>query len=674
VRWLPDGNLEYIGRNDEQVKIRGHRVELSEIEQALMRLEGITQSCVLVKDRQVQSGRMKYLVGYYLSAVDTATPTATWIEEQLSKILPDYMIPDALIAMDTFPLTKNGKLDRNALPEPDFGPSEEYIAPRTAVEAAVRLIWEEVLGVEGISIKDNFFRIGGNSMLAITVIARIQKAFSVEITVKELFLNTTIDLLSILIQKHIDAEKKSPDHSHEIQPESLYGNESLYEALYSQNWRYSEYLAGSYSPMNLIIKKELGHVNEKAMSMAVDSLVSRHESLRTLFLRRDGKTMQKICSEQEFSPNLSLEDVCDHENKMDRIIAMVNELVTHRFDFQNEQAFKCKLIKYNTSRYVFIFVIDHIISDAQSTVIIEQELFSLYNAYCEGLANPLTPIKLQLKDYSYYHNQHYKGDKLARSQLYFRALFKDVPPKLRLKPSFFLDSEALHAELNASDVSVIPANSKGRGYVFTVPKEVLEEMKSLASEQNTSFFNLILVAYCLFLNRISGQFDFCIHSPMSTRNNEDYSKIIGWLTGELFLRVKINEDHTYKDLLRSTQDVITNSLDHIYYQDVVNLLNIEWDQLVTAQLNLINDISNPDATSADFDPVHYVAGHVSTSINFNVAIHENGISFNCTYKCAVIHPDQIAEICDVFVNVLRLVLKSPEIKMKYWDTTLAILK
>jgi len=669
VRWLPDGNLEYIGRNDEQVKIRGHRVELSEIEQALTQLEGITQSCVLVKERQVQSGSMKYLVGYYASAADRAAPTPVWIEEQLSKILPDYMVPDALVAMDAFPLTKNGKLDRHALPEPDFRPSEEYIAPRTAVEAAVCRIWEEVLGVERISIKDNFFRIGGNSMLAITIIARIQKALSVELTVKELFLNTTIDLLSMLIQKNIDAEKQSPGHSYEIQPESLYGNESLYEALYSQNWRYSEYLAGSYSPMNLIIKKEFAHVDEKAMSMAVDSLVARHESLRTLFLRRDGKTMQKICSEKEFASSLSLEDVCAYENKMDRIIAMINELVTYRFDFQNEQSFKCKLIKYDTGRYVFIFVIDHIISDAQSTVIIEQELLSLYNAYCQGLDNPLAPIKVQLKDYSYYHNQHYKGDKLAGSQLYFRTLFKDVPPKLRLKPTIFLDGEALHAELNASDVSVIPANSKGRGYVFSVSKEVLEEMKSLAFEQNTSFFNLILAAYCLFLNRISGQFDFSIHSPMSTRNNEDYSKIIGWVTGELFLRVKINEDHNYKDLLRSTQDVIVNSLDHIYYQDVVNLLNIEWDQLVTAQLNLINDINNPDATSAEFEPVHYIAGHVSSSINFNVVIHENGISFNCTYKCAVIHPDRIAEICDIFVNVLRLVLKSPELKMKYWATT-----
>jgi amino acid adenylation domain-containing protein len=200
VRWLADGNLEYMGRNDDQVKIRGYRIELGEIENALLQIAGIKQSCVLAKERKTAAGNSKYLVGYYVADINESMPTPTIVAEKLLMVLPEYMVPGAFVAMETFPLTVNGKLDKRALPDPDLrAAAEEYVPPATETETILSKIWQEVLGIGRIGITDNFFRVGGNSILAIQLSHQMSKALGSDVKVADIFKLKNIKMLSATV-------------------------------------------------------------------------------------------------------------------------------------------------------------------------------------------------------------------------------------------------------------------------------------------------------------------------------------------------------------------------------------------------------------------------------------------------------------------------------------------
>jgi amino acid adenylation domain-containing protein len=200
VRWLPDGNLEYIGRNDDQVKIRGYRIELGEIENALLQLAGIKQSCVLAKERKTEAGSSKYIVAYYVADGSAGTLTQTILAEKLAQVVPEYMMPSAFVAMESFPFTINGKLDKGALPDPDLSTSaEEYVPPVTETETMLSKIWQGVLGIDRIGITDNFFRVGGNSILAIQLSHQMSKALGRDVKVADIFKLKNIKMLSATV-------------------------------------------------------------------------------------------------------------------------------------------------------------------------------------------------------------------------------------------------------------------------------------------------------------------------------------------------------------------------------------------------------------------------------------------------------------------------------------------
>jgi len=200
VRWLADGHLEYIGRNDDQVKIRGHRIELSEIESALSDIENIEQSCLLVKERHTNIGLSKYLVGYYVPSKSNYLKTSQELTEALSSVLPDYMIPSAFVGMEEFPVTVNGKLDKKALPNPEFNNEDNYVAPETELEESLCAIWASVLGLEQVGITDHFFRIGGNSILAMQLVHKMNQVFNSNIKIQAIFQYSTIKEIKTLLK------------------------------------------------------------------------------------------------------------------------------------------------------------------------------------------------------------------------------------------------------------------------------------------------------------------------------------------------------------------------------------------------------------------------------------------------------------------------------------------
>ncbi|MCV9934616.1 amino acid adenylation domain-containing protein [Flavobacterium sp. LS1R47] len=210
VRWLADGNIEYLGRNDDQVKIRGYRIELGEIEHAMSQIDGINQVCVLAKERKTETATTKYLVGYYVLDARELTIDQASIMEKLSRVLPDYMVPSAFVAMESFPLTINGKLDKRALPDPEFTSSEaDYVAPTTEIETAVCEIWMSLLELDRVGITDDFFKIGGNSILAIQASHRMSKVLGSNVKVADVFKNRTINNLKDVLSQNLYEKSKN---------------------------------------------------------------------------------------------------------------------------------------------------------------------------------------------------------------------------------------------------------------------------------------------------------------------------------------------------------------------------------------------------------------------------------------------------------------------------------
>ncbi|MEP7107701.1 MAG: amino acid adenylation domain-containing protein [Ferruginibacter sp.] len=269
VRWLPDGNLEYIGRNDDQVKIRGFRIELGEVEHALSQIRGIRQSCVLAKERETGSGIDKYLVGYYVpdNSDDTITPAV--ITEKLSQSLPGYMVPGSLVAMESFLLTINGKLDKKALPDPRFiAPREEYVAPTNEIEMEICKIWKKVLGLERVGITDDFFRIGGNSILAIQLSYRMSNALGYDVKVADLFRLKSIVRILAARDQYFDLVKPY----HFIQNKTLnnmifihpgHGGSEVYQDL--ADLLFPKYNCIGIDNYNIHHKDKIGSLNKLAL-------------------------------------------------------------------------------------------------------------------------------------------------------------------------------------------------------------------------------------------------------------------------------------------------------------------------------------------------------------------------------------------------------------------------
>ncbi|RQO65143.1 hypothetical protein DBR43_30260, partial [Pedobacter sp. KBW06] len=557
------------------------------------------------------------------------------------KVLPDYMVPTALVQMDSFPLTTNGKLDRRALPDPETGDGDKYVAPQNETQTGICNIWQEVLGISNVGIDDDFFQVGGNSILAIQTISRIKKEFSVLLSPKDLFQNTTVRqiaalLLTSAVQEQAISEEESPNSQHHAAIDS---DHIVADVLKSQAWRYLDYKAGIRVPKNAVLYISYHQLDKKALNSAMDSLVMRHDNLRARFFDcEDGKVRQQIKVSNIMPTDIQVQDLSDLADVDAGIRDNIMEMSKSVFDFRNEPAFKYRLLQLNENKHLLVFVIDHIIYDAHSLKLIKEELSILYDAYAAQQPNPLIPLKLQFKDYVKDHNSHYTGEKLQYHQAYYDNIFSHPPAKPTLK-----------REQNESGSA---PETAGAAYTFFIEKELLDEIVLLTTQLKLSFFNYMLATYSVLLSEISDQNDFLIDSPMSTRLGEDYAKIVGWLTGALVTRIKTREDSDFKALLFKCREAVVDAMDHIYYQSLHLHLPKQWNELAT-QLNVINDIHTADGYIEDFSDFHSGLDYIYFDIAFAVRVYQNGISVEIIYKPEVLDKNDLPLIAQKFTAILK---------------------
>ena len=360
ARWLPDGNIEFIGRIDHQVKIRGFRIELGEIESQLLKHEEIKEAVVI--DREDKEGN-KYLCAYIVSNKEM---TVIELREHLSKELPDYMVPAYFMQLEKIPLTSNGKIDRKALPEPDgdINTGVEYVAPRNEIEEKIVKVWSEVLGVEKIGIDDNFFALGGHSLKAIQVVSMIHKDLNAELSISELFNKPTIRQVG----EYIKNSKVSIYTSIEpVEEKEAYEVSSAQKRLYALNQFAKEEI--NYNIPSVMVVE--GKLDKERVEEAFKKLVERHESFRTSFEMIDENIVQRIHKETV----LDIE-YCEIEDKKEIIDQEIQSFI-RPFDLSKAPLLRVKLEKVSDEKHLLMFDMHHIISDGTSMSIIMREFSKL---------------------------------------------------------------------------------------------------------------------------------------------------------------------------------------------------------------------------------------------------------------------------------------------------------
>jgi amino acid adenylation domain-containing protein len=526
-RWLPDGSMEYLGRNDEQVKIRGHRVEPGEAQRALSRMPGVREAVVITPSRGGETELVAYVVGE--CEVET-------LRNQCREVLPSHLWPARIFRLEALPLTANGKLDRrylSGLAEPSGTTAE--ISPRTATEKALAGIWQAVLGQERIGIRDNFFHLGGHSLKAVQALSRIHERLGRKISLRDLFSHPTIEAVAQLI------EGQRPYLWHEIEPASPRETYPLSDAQ-KRLWLADRMGAGhSLNTSEAIAYR--GHIDADALERALRALIQRHESLRTAFVLVNGQPRQKICPQ----PELRLRRI-DLRGEVDpdvRAKEIADRDALEPFDLTQPTPLRAALLELPGERGIFLRTTHHIVGDGWSNQVFYREIADLYGAFTGGGPDPLPPLRIQYKDYAEWQIQR----DFDRETRYWVERLEGVPEGVALPFDF-----------------PVPKTRQFLGASETIDftPQLTVAGRAFAQARGTLVSYVLLALFELTLHHHTGQSDLCIGLSCANRNRPETEGLIGFFINILPIRVQLRAEMDFTDLLG---DVVARVTEAIEFQD-----------------------------------------------------------------------------------------------------------
>jgi amino acid adenylation domain-containing protein len=494
-RWLPDGNLEFLGRVDTQVKIRGMRIETGEIENHLLRHDNIKEVVVMAREGD---GGEKYLCAYVVPH-GTHGEGGAALKEFLSQRLPDYMIPSYFVELDRIPLTPSGKIDRQALPVSNMQVKKDYVPPRDKREKKLVEIWMEVLNKSPVGIDDNFFELGGHSLKATVMISKIHKHLKVKIPLLEAFTHPTIRELSEFIGKTAEDNHVAIENTEEKEYYPLAPAQKRLYVLQEMNKSGIAY--------NLPQAAELeGEADRNRLEETFRKLIERHENLRTSFHMVKDQPVQRVHHKVEFKIEY-------HENSPRDII----KNFIRPFDLSQAPLLRGGLIKTGEGKCILLVDNHHIISDAISNQVLIRDYWKLYT----GEGETLPVLKLQYKDYSEWINSDVIKKLIKQQETFWVNTFKGLLPVLHLPTDY------VRPDVNRMEGDQVP---------FEVGEQETKGIHALASEHSATLFMVVCAIYTVFLSKLGGQEDIIVGSPIAGRRHSDLEQIIGMFVGTLPLR------------------------------------------------------------------------------------------------------------------------------------------
>lgn len=542
ARYLPDGNIECLGRIDDQVKLRGFRIELGEIEAVLRQHEAVRESVVVARE-DVPGDRR--LVAYVVPATGVSADTKK-LRAFLQDKLPEYMIPSVVVELAELPLTPNGKVNRRALPAPDYDAQlqKNYVAPRTLTEELLCGIWAEVLKVSRVGVDDNFFELGGHSLLATQVVSRILPAFSVQLPLRALFEAPTVAGMAERIEA-LRGEPSTPEAS-SIPRTARNGSAPL--SFGQQSFWFLDSLTPNTSLYNIFRALRLrGRLEVSALRQALDGLMARHESLRTVFASVNGQPVQVVVEDQKFQ--LSETDLL-HLPSAARELELQNLLKTEvqvPFDLAHGPLVRATLFRLDAEENVLLLSMHHIVADDWSMGIFSRELEKLYDGFVSNQPFQLPDLPIQYADFAQWQHAESQKSSLEKQLQYWKQQLAGAPPLL---------------ELPTDRQRPSGPTFRGAHHALTLPVELRDQLVKLSQHEGVSLFMVLLAAFQTLLAQYSGQEDIVVGSPIAGRNRLETENLIGHFINTLVLRTSLSGDPTFSELVGRVRDVALGAYAH----------------------------------------------------------------------------------------------------------------
>ncbi|HEY3236549.1 MAG TPA: amino acid adenylation domain-containing protein, partial [Polyangiaceae bacterium] len=548
ARWRFDGVLEFVGRADQQVKVRGFRIEPGEIEAALLGEGSVSQAAVVARSDGEGGGQ---LVGYVVAASGREVDAAA-LRAHVGLRLPDYMVPAAIVELDRLPLTANGKLDRGALPAPQFGGRVGGGLPRTPQEELLCSLFAEVLGVAGVGIEDDFFALGGHSLLATRLISRIRASFDVELSIRSLFEARTVGALAGRLSEGGVARARLRAVERPAEVPLSFAQRRLW---------FLERLEGGRANYTIPLAVRLrGDLDLGALEAALCDVVERHESLRTIFPEREGVARQEILAGSSARVRLLLREVSEGE-----LSAALSSAAQAPFALERELPLRAHVFALGGGEHVLLLVLHHIAGDGWSLAPLARDLSESYAARCAGRVAELSALPVHYADYTLWQQgvlgeESDAGSVLSRSLLYWRDRLSGLPEQIALP----FDRPR-------------PAVSSYRGGRVEVllSARLHAALVGLARGEGASLFMVLQAALAALLTRLGAGTDIAIGSPIAGRTDSALDELVGFFVNTLVLRTDTSGNPSFRELIGRVRGSNLSAYSHqdVPFERLVEVLN-----------------------------------------------------------------------------------------------------
>lgn len=625
VKFLPDGNLLFVGRDDKQVKVRGHRIEINEIENTISMYPNI-QKCIinLRNNNQV-------IVAFIVASTNISTKD---LKQFLLTKLPAYSVPNFIIQLDSFPTTANGKIDKKQLNNIEINFSMNYVAPQNELQQQLVDIWSEILQVNNIGIEDSFFEIGGDSLSSIRLVSEIYNKFGIKLTVNNIFENDTIEDLAVYMQaqnaslvENIEKAKISDSYPLTSAQKGIYYAVSLEE---NPSITYN-------TPGGIFLT---GNLNIKKLEDCINTLIKKHVALRTYFTMQNNELVQKIDDNINFSLKIENGNI----NDVDTIFAKF----VQPFDLSKAPLFRIKLIEFDKTHYLLLVDFHHIICDGTSIGIFTAELVNLYNG------NSIKENNFDYIDYAIFENKLKSSEKYNQMKQFWKSKFDGELPVLNMPTNF-----------------ARPANRSFEGDEVLLNITNADEIYTLCKSLHTTLYFFLLSVYYILLSKYTSQEDIIVGTAVAGRDDANFANILGMFVNTLALREKIDSNLSFNEFLNIVTQTGLACLENQTYpfDELVKELNLNRNTNRAPLFDTMFVYQNEESALIDFSGVEtklYTPCSKVSKFDFSLDLtpKSNVISARLEYATSLFTKDFMTQFLNHYISLIKLILNDIHVTIK----------
>ncbi|MBC8757651.1 amino acid adenylation domain-containing protein [Kordia sp. YSTF-M3] len=646
VKWLPDGNLLFLERADFQVKIRGHRIELGEIENTLQKHADVKENVVIHKTSNTES----FLICFYC-AENNAELDSLKLKSFLKTHLPDYMIPAKFIKLEVLPLTTNGKIDLKKLKsyQVTFASSKEIVAPTNETERKLAEIWKNELKIAQLSIHDNFYELGGDSIKIMKILGQIQHEFGQKIEINVFSDNATVAMLASVLSAHKNSD------SQQIQPAPV---AEYYPMSNTQLRFWMQYQMGLKIVANSISVFNLNEeIDKETFELAINLCIQKHEILRTAFIEIEKTPKQKILPATAFEFFLSSQDITRSEDWKKEVIQLANKVSSEPFDLSNPPLIKGQLLKVKQEKYVFLLTLHHSIVDGWSIKLLFEEITENYKKLREQTTYKPTPLRIHYKDYSVWLQSQLAGDLGAKALGFWKNQYSNGVKDFHFPTDYERKKEK---------------TTEGKRIALEIHQDKFSKLKEIAETENASLYMVLLSLINVSLARHTNSNEITVRTPVHGRFHLDLQNQIGPYINSIPVRTEIRGAETFQGLIKANKEFMLQVFNYQFYpiDKLASDLNVKryYDRMPFSDVVVV--MQNKDMIDTNLQEDDVSAADLSDSgiismVDLRIELNEleDSLQIALDYNSDLFKPSTIQELADTIILLTDEIIKNPTIQI-----------